>query len=418
MSAELMSDKLRDLRLLILDDNSGDRFLYKRMLAEADPGTEFLFFEAGAAKDALEIMGREKLDCVLLDYLLPDMLGLDFLQELAGQQLASGPPVIMLTGFGDEATAVKALQGGAHGYIPKRDLNGAMLIQAIDRAIRAHKELQKLDKTRREMASRNQDLESKYQQIEVFYQKILGKLKQPVVTLRDHLAELATDQSSAEDYAMHKQLLNVRSESDRLVATLKNLMDNPTLDTGQLLVSTRPESMMDVVAGSVESFRAIADSAGVRLSVKIQPGLPEVSMDRYRIEQVLANVLDNAIKFTPPQGRVFLRVDYFPHSPQEITVSVSDSGKGIDPDKLENLFKHHRHVLAASAEDSSGIGIGLQICRDIIHAHKGQISIKRLPDAGTCLTFTLPVESRRIPAAKTWQHTIRRNENPQWVLND
>lgn len=417
MSAELKSDKLRELRLLIVDDNSGDRFLYKRMLADVDPGTEFLFFEAGAAKDALDIMGREKLDCILLDYLLPDMLGLDFLQELAGQQLACGPPVIMLTGFGDEATAVKALQGGAHGYIPKRDLNGEILIQAVDRALRAHKEQQKLDKTRREMASRNQDLESKSQQIEAFYQKILGKLNQPVVTLRDHLAELVTGQSGAEDYARHKLLLNVRSESDRLVATLKNLMDNPSLDTGQLLVSTRPESMMDVVAGAVQSFRTIADTAGVRLSVKIQPGLPEVSMDRYRIEQVLANVLDNAIKFTPPQGRVFLRVDYFPHSPQEITVSVSDTGKGIDPGKLKSLFVHHPLDVSASAEDSPGIGIGLKICREIIHAHKGQISIKSQPEAGTCLTFTLPVESRALPAAKTWQHVIRRNENPQWVAH-
>lgn len=417
MSTVLMSDKLRDLRLLILDDNSGDRFLYKHMLAEADPGTQYLFFEAESGQDALAIMRREKLDCVLLDYLLPDMLGLDLLQELAAQQQACGPPIIMLTGFGDEATAVKALQGGAHGYISKRDLNGELLIQAIDRAMRAHKELQKLDKTRRELASRNQDLESKYKQIEVFYQKILGKLKQPVVTLRDHLAELVSDQPGAADYAGHKQLLKVRAESDRLVATLKNLMDNPALESGHLLISTRPESMTEVVAGAVESFRAIADTAGVRLSVKIQPGLSEVSMDRYRIEQVLANVLDNAIKFTPSPGRVFLRVDCFPDSPQEITVSVSDSGKGIDPGKLESLFQHHPHVLAASAEDSPGIGIGLQICREIIHAHKGQISIKSLPEAGTCLTFTLPVESRRIPAAKTWQHVIRRNDNAQWQLN-
>jgi signal transduction histidine kinase len=216
---------------------------------------------------------------------------------------------------------------------------------------------------------------------------------------------------------MHKQLLNLKTESDRLVATLKNLMDNPALDTGQLLISTRPESMTDVVAGSVEPFRAIASAAGVRLSVNIQPGLPEVSMDRYRIEQVLANVMDNAIKFTPPQGRVFLRVEYLPHSPHEITVSVRDTGRGIRPDKLERLFVPHAQVLSASAEDSTGIGIGLQICREIIHAHKGQISIKSQPEAGTCLTFTLPVESREIPEVKTWQHVIRRNENSQWALN-
>ncbi len=417
MAVVLENDKLRDLRVLILDDNPGDCFLYKNMLAEADPGTQYVFLEAKSGRDALDILRNEKPDCVLLDYLLPDMLGLDFLQELAGQQQTPGPPIIMLTGFGDEATAVKALQSGAHGYIPKRDLNGAVLIQAIDRAIRAHKDLQKLDNTRQEMAVRNRELEDKYEQIEAFYQKILGKLKQPVSNLRDHVAELMADEPGAADYAMHKQLLNLRVESDRLVTTLKNLMDNPGLDAGQLLISTRPESMMEVVVGSVNALRPVAEAAGVRLSVKIQPGLPEVPMDRYRIEQVLVNVLDNAFKFTPPNGRVYLNVDRFSESPQEITVSVSDTGKGVHPDQLNNLFERPVQAISTGAADSPGMGMGLHICQEIIHSHKGKISIKSLPEAGTCLTFTLPVESWPMSAAKVWEHnTIRRNGNSEWGL--
>ena len=131
-----MSDKLRTLHLLIVDDNEGDRILYKNLLTEGDPGTEFIFEEAAAGGAAMEKIHSEKPECVLLDYRLPDMHGLDILKELSEEDGSLPVPVVMLTGFGDEAIAVKALHLGAQEYLPKKDLTVQALCKAMYDAIR------------------------------------------------------------------------------------------------------------------------------------------------------------------------------------------------------------------------------------------------------------------------------------------
>ena len=89
-----MSDKLRTLRLLIVDDNEGDRILYKTLLTEGDPGTEFIFEEAATGGVAMEKVLSEKPECVLLDYRLPDMHGLDILNELSTGDGSLPVPVV------------------------------------------------------------------------------------------------------------------------------------------------------------------------------------------------------------------------------------------------------------------------------------------------------------------------------------
>ena len=417
MSAVWKCDKLRQLRVLIVDDNSGDRFLYRQMLEQSDPATDYVFREAECGRAAMEVIREEALDCVLLDYLLPDTVGLDVIRKMAEQGTGTSPPIIMLTGFGDEATAVAALQGGAQGYVSKRDLNGEQLCQAIDRAIKAHKTRLLSDQSRVEMAARNQELERKYQQVEAFYQQILGKFRKPVSALRDHIAELTTEESRPLNDRLQRHLSNLRLESERLVTTMKNLIDNPGLEVGQLLISTRPESIMELVSATASNFRALAEAKNIRLSVKVQPGLPEVEMDRYRIEQVLVNLLDNAIKFTPPRGSVTLNVERRAESPDCVTISVIDSGKGLDPEQLAQLFEPN-HVQAPGGSDADqGMGLGLKICREIIQSHQGTITARSLPQAGTCMTVTLPLDSRKKPTAELWEHVTRSSGSVRRSMN-
>jgi K+-sensing histidine kinase KdpD len=81
---------------------------------------------------------------------------------------------------------------------------------------------------------------------------------------------------------------------------------------------------------------------------------------------------------------------------------------------LSSLFERKPPANASCPQDSPDIGMGLHICSEIIHAHQGQITAKSLPEAGTCLTFTLPLESRHRPLAKHWERAIQKNKNIQW----
>ena len=386
-----MSDILRTLHVLIVDDNEGDRTLYKEYLTEGDPGTEFIFDEAATGSTGLEKIRSEKLECLLLDYRLPDMHGLDILQELSAEDGSLPVPVVMLTGFGDEATAVKALHLGAQEYLPKRDLTGQALCKAMDDAIHTHEKNRELADSRRQLEVQNRDLADKYAKVEEFYQKVLEKLKNPVTLSRkisseilDELKETLSDEHAA-------SLESIKLSCDQLTANINNLIDTTGIQMGELLISPRPEIISEVVSGVIGKLKALAASKQIKLSSNVSSGLPEVAMDRYRIEQVLTNLLDNAIKFTAPGGKIEINVSRLPESPDSLTFLISDTGKGIREEHLEKVFEHSFQAPTDGPENQSGLGLGLHICRAILHSHKGKIFATNIHDEGCCFTFTLPL---------------------------
>lgn len=407
-------DVLRELKVLIVDDNPGDRLLYRSLLLEADPGTGYHFEEADCAAAALDRLRDHDFDCMLLDYLLPDQLGLDLLRAL-NEQDAPRFAVIMLTGFGDEATAVSAMKAGAQGYVPKRDLDGKTLLTALDQAISAHRRTRAVERHRSEMDTRNRDLELRFRQAQAIYRDVLGKLGKPVRGIRDRVSSLAEACAGMTEPQFETPLLELQAETDRLLRSLLNLMDNPGMNLGQLLVSTQPQPLTEVVNDAVKSFRAVADAADVRVSVRLQPGLPNVPIDRFRIEQVLLNLLDNAIRFTPPQGKVSLQVEESADDPRMIEVSVRDTGCGIPADRQQQLFQ--QPSAGATGPDGGGLGLGLPICKEIIQSHGGTIRVDSAPEQGTRVTFSLPLGNQEMSTAQIWDQAGSRTQRGEWRLS-
>jgi len=386
-----MSDKLRNLRVLIVDDNEGDRFLYKDLLTEGDPATEFIFDEAGTGSVCLEKLHSEAPECLLLDYRLPDMHGLDILKKLAEKDGSLPVPVVMLTGFGDEATAVKAMHLGAQEYLPKRDLTGEALCKAMDDAIRTYRKTREFEDSRQQLEAQNRDLADKYGKVETFYKGVLEKLKNPVRSSRAISCKILGELKETLSDEQVASLETIKLSCDRLTANINNLIDNPGLDMGEMLISPRPENAKEVVSGVVNNLKALLASKQIKLTTSISSGLPEISMDRYRIEQVLTNLLDNAIKFTGPQGTIQVSVSRLPESRDRLTFLVINTGKGIEPQYLEKIFERAFQAPTGGTENQSGLGLGLHICREILLSHKGKIFATSTPGEGSCFTFTLPL---------------------------
>jgi two-component system phosphate regulon sensor histidine kinase PhoR len=144
----------------------------------------------------------------------------------------------------------------------------------------------------------------------------------------------------------------------------------------------------DLVAGVLGRLRAQAERAGLLLETRIDPGLPHVPADRGRLEQVLVNLVHNAIKFTAPGGGVSVtaRADG-----QHLTVSVSDTGVGISADDLPRVFE--RFYKADRARAGGGTGLGLAIARHIVEAHGGRIWAESVEGRGSTFSFSLPLAS-------------------------
>ena len=386
-----MSDKLRTLNVLIVDDNEGDRLLYKEHLTEGDPATEFVFDEAGTGKSALEKLATDEPQCLLLDYRLPDMHGLDILKKLSGQDGSLPVPVVMLTGFGDEATAVKAMHLGANEYIPKRDLTKETLCKAMNDSIRKHKKTREFEESRRQLEIQNRETADKYAKVEDFYKQVLGKLKSPVISSREISCQILDELRDSLSENQIVSLESIKNSCDQLAANITNLIDNPGLEMGEMLISSRTEDATEVVSGVLSSINPRIESKGIELSTLLASGLRNVSMDRYRIEQVLTNLLDNAIKFTAPGGRIEVSVKRLPESRDRVTFMISDTGQGIGSQYLEKIFDRAFQVPTGGIVNQSGLGLGLHICKEIILSHKGEIFATSTSDEGSCFTFTLPL---------------------------
>ncbi len=134
-------------------------------------------------------------------------------------------------------------------------------------------------------------------------------------------------------------------------------------------------------------YRDRCDAKSLTLQIDIPQDLPSIYADEELLQQVFANLLDNAIKYTPNGGKISVSILH--RTNQKIQVSIADTGPGIPESKQENIFEGHFRLTRDEAKD--GYGLGLSFCRKIIRAHYGQIWVDSVLGQGSCFQFTLPV---------------------------
>lgn len=179
-------------------------------------------------------------------------------------------------------------------------------------------------------------------------------------------------------------VLGELSRMQRLVEALQRLQKR-TLRT--MTLNSEEVALDRVIRASVGNYEALAARSHITLGLELPPDLPRVRADQDRIIQVLTNLLDNAFKFTPPDGEITVRASQVDSS---VAVTVADTGVGITPEEQPNLFQEFFQGGTAHPSEKQGMGLGLMISREIISAHGGTISVASQPGQGSQVTFTLP----------------------------
>ncbi|MBI1944276.1 MAG: GAF domain-containing protein [Deltaproteobacteria bacterium] len=176
----------------------------------------------------------------------------------------------------------------------------------------------------------------------------------------------------------------IRRAAMRVSRLAEDLLDVARVDAGRLCIEPSPLRPDAVVADCVEAQRPIAEAASLELIVDIGQDLPEIVADRDRVQQVLENLVGNAIKFTPAGGSVTVGAA---QREREVTFWVSDSGPGIPPEDLPRVFDRYWQ---ASPKSKVGAGLGLAIAKDIVAAHGGRIWVESTLGQGSAFAFTVP----------------------------
>jgi signal transduction histidine kinase/CheY-like chemotaxis protein len=189
--------------------------------------------------------------------------------------------------------------------------------------------------------------------------------------------------------ARQQRLLGQIRTSGRLLADIiADLLDLSTIEAGRLRVAELPFRLRDTVADAVERFRAEADRRGLWLTLDLDPALPErVLGDALRVQQVLGNLLSNALKFTEQGG---VRVTVSPSGPA-LRVAVADTGIGIDEEFLPHVYEAFRQADGSMSRRFGGSGLGLSIARALCDAMGGRIDVASRPGRGTTFWFEVPL---------------------------
>jgi signal transduction histidine kinase len=179
-----------------------------------------------------------------------------------------------------------------------------------------------------------------------------------------------------------ERLADVLDEVDLMDRLLDDLRVLALAEAGRLELQIESVDLTQLVTDVLDSFDARANAQGVSLAMERESEIDEIAADPYRLHQVFSNLVSNALDQMPDGGSVQVRMAAWP---DRVTVSIRDSGPGIDDDSLERIFQRFE-----KAGDSKGTGLGLSISRDLVEAHGGTLTAGNHPEGGAAFIVELP----------------------------
>jgi two-component system sensor histidine kinase/response regulator len=336
-----------------------------------------------SGQECLALAAEKQPDIILLDIQMPEMDGFETLKRLRANPATSKIPVVFLTAQRKDADSIAAgLALGAEQYLTKPIDTDELLVRT--------KMLIELKRAQAELERTKAD----------FMAMLVHDLRSPLIGVKS-VIELLQDSGKGSILGDDQfELLNsAHSSAKKLLGLISDFLDLSKYEAGTIAFEAsaiQVEKFIDPVLQQMDiQFR----QRNVKIVKDIPGDLPNVFVDAMKTEQVIMNLLSNALKFTKGGGTVTLEA--VPTTEEVITagglkkkqfvqISISDNGVGISADELPLLFERYKQVSSARVVKQKGTGLGLVICKRIVEAQGGRISAKSEPGKRTTFSFTLP----------------------------
>ncbi len=378
----LATEPLRDkiFKILIIDDDAVDRLTVIRAFKGADFQVEI--FEAIDCKSGIALAISDRFDCIFIDYRLPDGNGIELLQRLRQQGIRS--PIVSLTGQNDDRVAVELMKAGSSDYLSKAQISPAQLRQVFQNVMRVHNA-----EVAMELAQ--QQREELLAQKEEFIARMTHDLQTPLVGA-NRMLELLCDDVFGDLPAMAKSNLQIIARSNQdLLQMVRNLVEAYTYDTEAKQFTWMPIDLIKLITEVVNELTPIAVTKNLELKAKIiDQDYPDanfqVAGDRLELKRLITNLVGNSLKFTDT-GKI--SIELTPSTPDfpTVTIAICDTGVGIPESDLGNLFERFRR----GNHKRSNSGLGLYLCKQIVAAHGGKISVMSKVSEGSTFLVELPI---------------------------
>lgn len=380
--------------ILIIDDDEADRVIYKKILSGDMLDRECTFHEVSTGRQGIQAYLDIRPDCALLDYMLPDITGLDVLNEL--HETSDILPIVILTGQGNETIAVDMIKRGAQEYLPKHALNTQTLWRAIINAISRADLLRKV-------AAQNEELRISKEIAEQESKRAIAadKAKTEFLATMSHeirtpmngiigMAELLT--FSPLDEKQEEYVGSIRSSGELLLTIINDTLDFAKIEARQLEFEKKPVILRNLLEDIIRLLQKRADENRISIHVSWPDGfsMPVIETDPVRLRQILINIIGNALKFTK-NGSVHICITDLGRTEEaiELKFEIEDTGIGIAPEKIDAIFNRFTQADSSTTRKYGGTGLGLAICKLLVEMMGGTIGVESKPGEGSLFWFQL-----------------------------
>ncbi len=223
-----------------------------------------------------------------------------------------------------------------------------------------------------------------------FLSSVTHELRTPLIAMDKSISLLLGKQAGPVSQTQ-EQFLSIASRNlKRLTTLINDLLDVSKMEAGKMRVEFKPVLIEEVIDETIANLKDWAKTKSITIKKEVEKEIPKVDMDFDRIVQVLSNLIGNAIKFTPEEGKIVVGARL---EGANLRVNVKDSGTGIPKENIENIFNKFYQGGGRSPTDINGTGLGLSIVKEIIKMHKGKVWAESKKGQGANFIFTLPAKT-------------------------
>ena len=382
----------RPIDILLVDDEARNLDALEAILESP----QYRLLRAEDADRALRLLLENDVAAIVLDIKMPQVDGFELAQMIKNTRRFRETPIVFLTAhLVDDQNVIAGYDAGAVDYLTK-PVNSQVLrhkIAVFAELFRKTRELAELnEKLEERVKERTLELErsesalrAAAQQKDEFLAILAHELRNPLGPLRSGL-DLLLRRKEGEP-VVARTLGSMNRQLHHMVRLIDDLLDISRVSQGLLELKKAPLDLAEIVAATVESVRPLFERRRQHLTLETKDAI-EVLADSTRVAQIVTNLLTNASKFTPENGRITIEVE---RDGDRALIKVADSGAGIPSDQIDRIFGMFARVKRADGDGPMGLGIGLALARRLTEMHGGALTVASPGEnAGSTFTLSLP----------------------------
>ncbi len=363
-----------DQRLLVVDDTPANLQTLAAILKEKG----YQISVATNGRQALEVVARVQPALILLDVMMPEMDGFETCRRLKADEHSRDIPVIFLTAKTETTDIVQGFELGAVDYVAK-PFNTHELLARVGTHLALRRQQRELQENYRRLSELERLRDS-------LVHMVVHDLRSPLLGLSGCLQMLQMDLADKLEAEQAEDLETALAAAQRLGGMVTSLLDVSRLEAGQMPLHKQSCDLRTVIAEAIASLGGLTRDRQIVFAPGDQP--VTLTCDPEVVGRIVANLLGNALKFTPASGEIRLAANL---SDAQVKVAVADAGPGIPAAYRERIFEKFGQVENRQEGKKNSTGLGLTFCKLAVEAHGGTIGVDSEVGHGSTFWFTLPV---------------------------